>query len=77
MDKDNSNNYNDINKNKGFETLDNNFVYSKHIINNSKNSNIDDEYGKNNSKIKNKTARNFYPYQVIKKKSKKIITRKC
>ena len=67
MDKDNSNNYNDVNKNKGFETLDNNFVYSKHIINNSKNSNIDDEYGKNNSKIKNKTARNFYPYQVIKK----------
>ena len=53
-----------MNKNKDFEALDNNFVYTKHIINNSNNSNINDDFHKINCKIKIKTAINFYPYPL-------------
>ena len=74
MEKDNNNNLNDLNKNKDFETLDNNFVYTKHIINNNNNnSNIDDDFQRNNCKIKNKTARNFYPSQLKREEKEKEI----
>ena len=78
-----------INK-KNSETIDNNFVYTKQIIsnnninnsnlniinNNNINQNIEEEFQRMKCKIKNKTARNFYPYQLIKKdkeKEKEII----
>ena len=68
--------------------IDNNFVYTKHIINNNNSminmnnnsnynnlvnkdnnilNNVEDEFQKINCKIKNKTARNFYPNQIIQK----------
>ena len=59
---------------------ENNFVYTKHIISNnnnlikneSKNNDlIDDDFQRMKCKIKNKTARNFYPYQLIKKEKEK------
>ena len=73
IEKDNNNHLNDINKNKDFETLDNNFIYTKHIINNNNNSNIDEDFQRNNCKIKNKTARNFYPSQLKREEKEKEI----
>ena len=78
------------NKNKSSEILDNNnFVYTKHIVNNSNtinvnnnnnnnqntlNSNInngEDEFQRINCKIKNKTARNFYPSKLVQNEKEK------
>ena len=72
----NNDNKNNINKN--CETLDNNFVYTKHIISNNNQLFIDknnikhkDEFQRMKCKIKNKTARNFYPSQLNKKEKEK------
>ena len=66
------------NTNKNCETLDNNFVYTKHIISNNNQLLIDknniknkDEFQKMKCKIKNKTARNFYPSNLNKKEKEK------
>ena len=66
------------NTNKNCETLDNNFVYTKHIISNNNQLLIDknniknkDEFQKVKCKIKNKTARNFYPSNLNKKEKEK------
>ena len=66
------------NTNKNCETLDNNFVYTKHIISNNNQLLIDknniknkDEFQKMKCKIKNKTARNFYPSNLNKKEKDK------
>ena len=72
----NNNKKNNTNKNR--ETLDNNFVYTKHIISNNNQLLIDknniknkDEFQKMKCKIKNKTARNFYPSNLNKKEKEK------
>ena len=66
------------NTNKNCESLDNNFVYTKHIISNNNQLLIDknniknkDEFQKMKCKIKNKTARNFYPSNLNKKEKEK------
>ena len=66
------------NTNKNCEILDNNFVYTKHIISNNNQLLIDknniknkDEFQKMKCKIKNKTARNFYPSNLNKKEKEK------
>ncbi len=72
------------NKNKGNESLDNNFIYTKHIISNNNNNQplinnnkniscansiIEEEFQKMKCKIKNNTARNFYPHKLTKKEN--------
>ena len=82
INKNNHNTINNINKKQSSETLDNNYVYTKQIISNNNinasNQNIsnndptlEEEFRKMHCKIKNKTARNFYPYQLIKKEKEK------
>ena len=56
-----------LNKNKNCETLDNNFVYTRHIISNNNQLIIDKNNSNVKCKIKNKTARNFYPSKLNKK----------
>ena len=59
---------------------ENNFIYTKQIVSNSNNliknesknnELIDDDSQRMKCKIKNKTARNFYPYRLIKKEKEK------
>ena len=69
-----------LNKKQNSETLDNNFIYTKHIIGNNNcnnqllldnKNNVKNEFQKNNCKIKNKTARDFYPSKLAKKVKEK------